>query len=83
MARDFKTVYEQILTVAPECLATDLKSNRPFWAPEVCWHNLTRYVHKYVELNSSSETSIAVYSILCDCSKEEIKEKNKEENKNG
>lgn len=73
MARDFGTVYNQIMEVAPEQLATKLEQNSGFWAPEILWYNLSQYVNKYVEPSSKDPQSIKVYAILCDCSEAEMK----------
>ena len=73
MARDFGTVYNQIMKVAPEQLATKLEQNSGFWAPEILWYKLSQYVNKYVEPSSKDPQSIKVYAILCDCSEAEMK----------
>jgi len=73
MARDFDTVYNQIMEVAPEQLATKLAQNVWLWAPEILWYNLSVYVNKYVEPSSLDPQSIKVYAILCDCSEAEMK----------
>ncbi len=73
MARDFGTVYNQIMKVAPEQLATKLEQNSRFWAPEILWYNLSEYVNKYVKPSSKNPQSIKVYAILCDCSEAEMK----------
>lgn len=73
MARNFTTVYNQILTVAPKELVTKLEDSSCFWAPEIVWYNLSKYVNKYVTPSSKDPQSIKVYSILCDCSESEMK----------
>ena len=73
MARDFGSVYRKIMEVAPEQLATNLEQNSGFWAPEICWSNLSQYVNKYLEPSSKDPQSIKVYAILCDCSEAEMK----------
>lgn len=73
MARDFMTVYKKILKVAPTTLAEKLERNFGFWAPEIAWYNLSRYVNKYVTPSSKDSQAIKVYAILCDCSEAEMK----------
>lgn len=75
MARDFMTVYNKIMEVAPENLAKKLESNSGFWAPEMAWYNLSQYVNKYVTPSSKDEQAIKVYAVLCDCSEEEMKKR--------
>ena len=73
MARNFTTVLEQIKEVAPKDLVDALDKSVGFWAPEIVWYNLSKYVNKYVERSSTNPTSIAVYAILCDCTEAEMK----------
>ena len=70
--REFGQVLHDIAEAAPE-LKEDLEGRANFWAPEILWYNLTVYVNKHVTPSSSSPTAIKVYSILCDCSEEEMK----------
>ena len=73
MARDFGTVYNRIMEVAPEQLATKLNKSAIFWSPECRWEDLTQYVNRYVQPSSKDPQSIKVYAILCDCSEAEMK----------
>jgi len=73
MARDFRKVFDAIVEVAPEELKEKLETNVGLWAPEILWHMLTEYVNKYLVPSSQDENAIAVYAILCDCSKDEMK----------
>ncbi|MFR2570759.1 MAG: hypothetical protein ACLS90_03525 [Clostridia bacterium] len=73
MARNFRTVYNQIMEVAPEQLATKLERNSGFWAPEDLWYNLSEYVNQYVKPSSKDPQSIKIYAILCDCTETEMK----------
>ena len=72
MERKFSEVFGSILKIAPEPLKTKLTQNSAFWAPEVVWFNLSRYVNNYVPKDSKNPTSVAVYAILCDCSETEM-----------
>ena len=75
MARDFTKVCDNIIAVAPEKLAEELEKKAVFWAPEIRWYNLTKYVHMYVDPDSSDPQSIAVYAELCELSLSEMKSK--------
>ena len=72
MARNFYRVLKDIKNVAPKELVNALNKSVEFWAPEIVWYKLSEYVNRYVKLSSTDETSVAVYSILCNCSKDEM-----------
>ena len=73
MARNFSTVLKNIIAIAPKELAEPLKKDIKFWAPEILWDNLSRYVNRYVIPSSKDSRSIAIYAELCDLSWEEMK----------
>jgi len=73
MARYFSDVYKKILEVAPQRLATKLKENAPYWAPENLFYMLSMYVNKYLAPSSKDPKAIQVYAILCNCSEAEMK----------
>lgn len=75
MARDFMTVFNNILAIAPEELANVLSKRVGYWAPEILWYNLSVYVNKYVTPSSSDPQAIAIYAELCGLSLEEMKSK--------
>lgn len=75
MARDFIKVYKKIIKVAPVELAEVLKDKIQFWAPEVVWQNLSMYVNKYVQPDSTNKTAVAVYAALCGCTKREMRKR--------
>ena len=75
MERNFTNVVESIMKVAPQELKDALDKSVGYWAPEIVWVKLSEYVNRYVEPSSSDETSVAVYAILCNCSKEEMRER--------
>ena len=72
MERDFGKVLNDIVEAAPE-LKEDLKYRYMFWAPEILWYNLSVYVNEHITPDSSNSKAVKVYSILCDCSEEEMK----------
>ena len=72
MERDFGKVMYDIIEAAPE-LKEDLENRSEFWAPEILWYNLSAYVNEHITPDSSSSKAVKVYSILCDCSEEEMK----------
>ncbi len=73
MSRDFKTVYDNIMAVAPERLAEVLKSHVHYWAPQIAWLNLSLYVQRFVIPSSSDPQAIAIYAELCGLSLSEMK----------
>ena len=80
MERDFGEVLDRITEVAPE-LKEDLEYRIGFWAPEILWYNLSVYINQHIQPVSTNAKSVKVYSILCDCTEEEMK-KRMEENGN-
>ena len=54
-------------------LKEDLEYRSEFWAPEILWYNLSVYVNEHITPDSSSSKAVKVYSILCDCSEEEMR----------
>ena len=74
------TVYKKIMEVVPEELATKMERDSVFWAPEIVWYELSRYVNKYVAPSSKDPKSVKVYAILCDCSEAEMKARFEENN---
>ena len=79
MARNFIDVYKKILAACPNTiLAQKLESGSPFWAPEVTWFNLSRYVNNYMMPDSNNPVSVKVYAILCDLSEDDMIKKFKE-----
>ena len=71
--RKFTDVVKKIKKVAPQCLIDELEKGFDFSAPEIIWEKLSQSVSKHVSPSSTDETAIAVYSILCNCSKSEMK----------
>jgi len=80
MARNFTDVVKAIKEIAPQELVDALDKSMCFWAPEAIWHKLSEYVNRYVVADSTDETSVAVYAILCDCSKDEMRARFKADN---
>ena len=78
MARDFMTVYKNIIAVAPEELVEKLEKSEGFWAPEMAWTMLSETVNRFVAPSSSSAQSIAIYAELCGLEMAEMKAKFKE-----
>ena len=72
--RDFFKVLDNITEAVPE-LKEDLEYRVGFWAPEILWYNLSAYVNERVIPDSSNPKAIKVYSILCNCSEEEMKKR--------
>lgn len=73
MARNFTTVYRNIMAIAPKELADALEKHVVFWAPEIVWYKLSEYVNKYGTPSSTDSQSIAIYAELCDLSSEDMK----------
>ena len=80
MARNFGDVLTKILDACPNTVLHDkLLSASPYWAPEILWHNLTRYVNTYMKPDSNDPVSVKVYAALCDLSEEEMQSRFKED----
>ena len=75
--RDFGKVLDDITEAVPE-LKEDLEYRAQFWAPEILWYNLSMYVNERITPDSSNPRAVKAYSILCDCSEEEMKKRFKE-----
>ena len=73
MEREFHEVLKKVMKVAPKELKDYLVNSVPFWAPEARWLNLSRAVNRMVRASSNDRKAIALYAILCDCSKREMK----------
>ena len=73
--RDITVVLKQLSDALPEELAQKLKFSSSFWAPELVWHNLSKFINHYVEPASNNEQSVKIYAILCDVSEEEMKQR--------
>ena len=74
MAREFSDVLTKILNACPgSVLHTKLEESVPYWAPEILWYNLTRYVNNYMTPNSKDDVAVKVYAILCDKTEEEMR----------
>lgn len=70
--RSFETVASEIMILAPEPLRNYLRDRVSFWAPEICWTNLTNAVNRYLKPSSTDKTTVAIYAILCNCTEEEM-----------
>ena len=64
--RDFKTIYDAIHNLLSAELAQKLDDQSSYWAPEICWHNLSVFVNKYVQKDSKDNNSVRIYATLCD-----------------
>ena len=74
MAREFYSIYFQIMDlVHDEKLRNDLYTKMLFWPPEGDWTALSNWVNSNIVKDSSNPASIGIYAILCNCSKEETK----------
>ena len=53
-------------------LSSDLGNNSTFWDSEACWAALYYWLEDNVGQDSSNGKSVKIYSILFDCSEEEM-----------
>ena len=75
MKRNFSEILERICSNLELDLAKELEYSARYWAPETVWERLSRFVNQNVKIKSTCETSVTIYSILCDLTKEEMKKK--------
>lgn len=73
--RNFHEVVQKIMDVNHEMLNDHLNRSIGYWAPEICWYNLSDYVNRYVDKSSKDPKSLKIYSILCDIPEDEVRQK--------
>ena len=76
--RNFYEVLSKIEALLPKELVDKLEKDPTYWAPELSWLYLTQFINMNVEKRGSNRNSVAIYSILCNCSEEETIKKFKE-----
>ena len=65
MERNFTTVVKNIMAILPESSSEKLLKSAQWWAPEIRWVELARFVNENVIPSSTDPMAIAAYAELC------------------